>query len=86
MYTGDATPPESVTVPNLDGMTPGQAMDALEQVGLYMKATGASKYYNSNTLVYAQSVAAGTEVAPGTVVTVSFSDSTGDGNDYDVIQ
>lgn len=86
VYTGDATPPESVTVPNLDGMTPGQAMDALEQVGLYMKATGASKYYNSNTLVYAQSVAAGTEVAPGTVVTVSFSDSTGDGNDYDVIQ
>ena len=50
LYIGDATPPESVTVPNLSGLTPEEAEQALNQVGLYMEATGASQYYTSATL------------------------------------
>jgi stage V sporulation protein D (sporulation-specific penicillin-binding protein) len=81
IYTGDSTPPDSVTVPDLTGMNPTEAQNALESVGLYMKATGASKYYNSNTLASGQSSAAGTEVSPGTVVTVTFTDTTSDGDE-----
>ena len=43
LYIGDATPPESVTVPNLSGLTPEEAEQALNQAGLYMEATGASQ-------------------------------------------
>ena len=85
LYTGDNTPPDSVTMPDLTGMTPTQVQDALSEVGLYMKATGASKYYGSATKAYQQSVAADTAVAPGTVVTVSFNDTSDTDNDADVI-
>ncbi|MDD7221327.1 MAG: penicillin-binding transpeptidase domain-containing protein [Oscillospiraceae bacterium] len=85
LYTGDNTPPDSITMPDLTGMTPTQVQDALSEVGLYMKATGASKYYGSATKAYQQSVAADTEVAPGTVVTVSFNDTSDTDNDADVI-
>lgn len=85
IYTGDSTPPESVTVPDLKGMTPDEASAALKEAGLYMKATGASKYYTSDTLASSQSAEAGTEVDPGTVVTVTFTDTTGGGTDADTV-
>ena len=74
-YTGEAVPPESVTMPDLTGKTPEEAAQALSALGLYMKATGASKYYTNETRVYDQSVAAGEAVAPGKVITVSFNDT-----------
>lgn len=85
LYIGDAVPPESVTMPDLSGMTPGEAADALKAVGLYMKATGASSYYTSETKVYSQSVGAEESVAPGTVVTVTFIDMSERENEVGVI-
>ena len=85
LYIGDATPPETVTIPNLGDMTPDQAADTLSDLGLYMEATGASKYYTDATKVYDQSVAAGEEVAPGTVITVSFNDTSNTDNEANVL-
>ncbi len=75
LYIGDETPPDTVTVPDLTGMTPDEVSSALSKLGLYMKATGASKYYSSDTIVYSQSVDAGESVEPGTVITVTFIDA-----------
>ena len=61
LYTGDNTPARNM--PDLTGMTPMQVQDALSEVGLYMKATGASKYYGS-AKAYQQSVAADTRWPP----------------------
>lgn len=85
VYIGDATPPESVTMPDLTGMTPEQANEALTALGLYMKATGASKYYTEQTRVYSQSVAYGEAVSPGKVITVSFNDISETDNETDVL-
>ncbi len=76
LYIGEAAPPDSVAVPDLTGKSPDQAMAALHEVGLYMKATGSSKYYTDETRVYNQSIAAGTTAKPGDVVSVSFQDTT----------
>ena len=85
LYIGDATPPDTVTMPDLSGMTPDQVSDALTPLGLYMEATGASKYYTDATKVYDQSVGAGEEVKPGTVITVSFNDTSDTDNETGVI-
>ena len=86
LYIGDATPPDTVTMPDLSGMTPDQVVDTLTPLGLYMEATGASKYYTDATKVYDQSVGAGEEVAPGTVVTVSFNDTSDTSNEANVLE
>ncbi len=75
LYIGEAAPPETVAVPDLTGMAPDQALAALHEVGLYMKATGSSKYYTAETRVYNQDIAAGATAKPGDVVTVSFQDT-----------
>ena len=85
LYVGDAQPPEEVTVPDLIGMTPEQVRDALAGTGLYMKATGASQYYTEQTKVYAQSEDPGTAVRPGTVLTVSFNDTSDRDSEVGVI-
>ena len=85
LYIGDATPPDTVTVPDLTGMTPDEATDALTEVGLYMEATGASMYYSDATRVYDQSVAAGETVDPGSVITVSFNDTSDTDNEANVL-
>ncbi len=85
LYIGDATPPDSVTVPDLTGMTPTQVSEALDALGLYLKATGASQYYTSATVAYSQSTDAGESVAPGTVITVTFIDTSAADNETDVV-
>jgi len=75
LYIGDAAPPETVAMPDLTGMTPTQAEEALQEAGLYMRATGASSSYSDATKVYSQSQAPGEQVKPGTVITVSFTDT-----------
>ena len=85
LYIGDATPPDTVTVPDLSGMTPDEAADALKEVGLYMEATGASMYYTDATRVYDQSVAAGETAEPGSVITVSFNDTSDTSNEANVL-
>ena len=51
-----------------------------------MEATGALKYYTDATKVCDQSVGAGEEVAPGTVVTVSFNDTSDTSNEANVLE
>ncbi len=75
LYMGEEAPDDTVTVPDLTGMTVDQAKEALSELDLYMTATGSSSYYNSTTLAYSQSTAAGTEVERGSVITVNFADS-----------
>lgn len=75
LYMGEEAPDDTVTVPDLIGMTVDQAKEALSELDLYMTATGSSSYYNSTTLAYSQSTAAGTEVERGSVITVNFADS-----------
>lgn len=85
LYIGEAVPPESVTMPDLSNMTPEQAEQALNELDLYMEATGASQYYTDQTRVYDQSVAAGESVQPGSVITVTFLDTSNTENETGVI-
>lgn len=75
LYLGEPKPEDTVAVPNVAGMTAENARAALARVGLYMKATGASGYYTSSTVAGTQSIAAGDQVALGTVVEVQFVDN-----------
>lgn len=86
LYMGEKLPKETITMPDLTGMTPDQAKDALNNLNLYMMATGTSGYYTSNTVAYKQSVKEGEQVAQGTVVTVSFTNKSVADNDRDAIQ
>lgn len=74
LYMGEAKPSNTVTVPDLTGMTYAQAKNALARVNLYMSSGGIVPTNNHN--VRSQSVEAGTEVPVGSVVTVELSDRT----------
>jgi stage V sporulation protein D (sporulation-specific penicillin-binding protein) len=82
LYLGEEKPDEQVEMPDLTGMTPERAKTTLANLGLYMKASGAAEYYTSSTKADSQSVSAGSTIAPGTVVTVHFCDTsdTGEAN------
>lgn len=76
LYLGEAVPTDKVTVPDLMGLNPTQAQQALENAGLYMRSTGiTSGYYSATTEVISQSIEKDTEVERGTVVEVRFADS-----------
>lgn len=71
LYMGDEAPTEAVEVPNLKGLTPKEAMSALNARGLFMKASGASGG-GSNIVCVDQSVEPGIMATPGYVITVEF--------------
>lgn len=72
LYMGEDKPGTKVTVPDVLGRTYNSAKSQLEDHGLYMKA---SLQGNTNKIVvFSQSIEAGTEVEPGTVVEVRFMD------------
>lgn len=71
LYTGNAQIQNSITVPSLIGMTPEQAKQALVCIGLNPEFNGIG-LDDSDEAAYDQDKAAGTKVAPGTVVTVKF--------------
>lgn len=75
VYLGESRPEGTVAVPNVSGMGAQAARNTLSSLGLYMKATGASGYYSSATVAGSQSIAAGTQVEPGSVVEVRFVDN-----------
>ncbi len=75
LYTDDSMPTDQVTVPNLMGMTVAEATKALNDAGLYLQAKGTDSTA-WHVLVTAQDIAAGTQVARGTTVTVIFADTT----------
>jgi stage V sporulation protein D (sporulation-specific penicillin-binding protein) len=71
LYMGQDASTETVTMPNLAGMSRSQARQTLEELGLYYKASGLTN--NTSAVADGQSVAADTEVVKGTVITVHFS-------------
>ena len=77
--------PSTVTVPDLKGL-PAIAVNArLAALGLNIKIEGTPSYLSGTSAVaYSQSVAAGTAVPVGTVITVNFRSMEGDeAPDYD---
>ncbi|MDR3767264.1 MAG: penicillin-binding transpeptidase domain-containing protein [Butyricicoccus sp.] len=78
LYMGGEKPTEMIEVPNVLGEHPSTAKDRLENVHLYMRRTGIkTSQTNSGTVAVQQNPAAGTSVPIGTVITVSFENSTG---------
>ncbi|MBR1781416.1 MAG: PASTA domain-containing protein [Oscillospiraceae bacterium] len=74
LYIGDATPPAAVTVPDVVGMTPERVEEVLNEAGLYLRATGTPG--NSEGIrAYSQSPAALDSARPGSVITVTFRDT-----------
>lgn len=72
LYMGETKPTDAVKVPDLSGMTPGNAQQTLANLNLYLRGTGSAEYFTSATLAANQSIAPGTLVDPGTVVEVTF--------------
>lgn len=76
LYCDEERSTEKVTVPNVRGLTPSAARDTLESYGLYMKQNGvASSRVTGATASINQSPNEGAAVAPGSVVTVEFSNT-----------
>ena len=71
LYLGVDAPTDTVTVPDLTGMSPSAVENALTELGLYVRATGVATY-TSTTSAATQSIAHGVEVARGTVIEVQF--------------
>ena len=58
----------------------------MNNLNLYMTASGTSGSYTSNTVAYKQSVAAGEQVSRGEVVTVYFTNKSIADNDSDALE
>lgn len=71
LYTDEASEEKTVTVPDLRKMTLSQANSAAVNAGLNISITGAA-LTGSGALSQSQSIEPGTEVSPGTVITVTF--------------
>ena len=72
LYLGDEAPADLVETPDLKGRSPTAAKIALEEQGLFMKASGVVDYTDPTVVMSVQSVEPGTMVSPGTVVEVRF--------------
>jgi stage V sporulation protein D (sporulation-specific penicillin-binding protein) len=84
LYTGGATPTSDVEVPDLIGKNAVQANAMLMGCGLNVRIVGSSGVLSgTDTLVCAQSVAAGTMVPKGTVVTITFTTGPDENPDYE---
>lgn len=72
-YTGTETPAATVNVPDVMGKSASAANKLLIDAGLNVRIDGTQNYQSgSGAVVVAQSPAADTAVAPGTIVTVEF--------------
>ena len=81
LYTNGESATETVTVPNLIGKSSVAANQLLMNLGLNVKIEGVNNPYVSKDNVpevVAQSHAPGTQVSPGTVITVEFRHMDGD--------
>ncbi len=75
LFTGDQKAEKNVAVPDLTGMNANRANATLIGLGLNVRLRGSSASMSgANSSVSAQSIAAGTLVARGTVVTLTFGD------------
>ena len=72
LYLGENAPTEQVAVPSLAGLSPTASKNKLEEMGLFLRATGVVDFSDPSVIGASQSIAEGTMVAPGTVVEVRF--------------
>lgn len=71
VYTDEESQKETVTVPDLTGMSLSAANQTAVDSGIQIRVTGAA-LTSSNPVSQTQDITEGTEVRPGTVVTVAF--------------
>lgn len=72
LYTEKVEDTDTVTVPNVEGMSISSARSALTSKGLNFEIVGAGQSESSGAYAVKQSVAAGEKVAPSTVIGVEF--------------
>ena len=72
LYTDSDSQSETVSVPSLIGLSPDEVNDVASAYGLNVSFSGATTSSGTSS---SQNVEAGTSVSPGTVLTVSFADS-----------
>ncbi len=75
LYLGAEKPTGPCVVPDVTGKTAEDANRAIVDAGLIMKMSGTTSSGSGNVHANSQSVAAGTELTPGSVVTVWFGDN-----------
>ena len=75
LYLGAEKSNEPCTVPNVIGLSAAAANKAITNAGLIMKISGATATNSGNVHAIGQNVAAESQLAPGSVVTVQFGDS-----------
>ena len=74
LYRGQEKPGGLCTVPNVVGLTAAKANEAITGAGLIMRVTGTAAQ-GSSVVAVRQSDPEGTQVAPGTVISVQFGDT-----------
>ncbi len=72
LYTDSNSQSETVSVPSLIGLSPDEVNDVASDYGLNVSFSGATTSSGTSS---SQNIEAGTSVSPGTVITVSFADS-----------
>ena len=72
LYTDSNSQSETVSVPSLIGLSPDEVNDVASAYGLNVSFSGATTSSGTSS---SQNIEAGTAVSPGTVITVSFADS-----------
>ena len=75
LYLGEEKNDERRAVPGVLGLTAAEANQALTNAGFIMRVTGATSTESGNVRAISQDRAEGTELPPGSVVTVRFGDS-----------
>lgn len=72
LYTDSDSQSETVSVPSLIGLSPDEVNNVASDYGLNVSFSGATTSSGTSS---SQNIEAGTTVSPGTVITVSFADS-----------
>lgn len=72
LYTDSDSQSETVSVPSLIGLSPDEVNNVASAYGLNVSFSGATTASGTSS---SQNIEAGTSVSPGTVITVSFADS-----------
>ncbi|MBE6577932.1 MAG: PASTA domain-containing protein [Ruminococcaceae bacterium] len=79
LYTDKSLIEQNIVVPDFNGMNAITANAVINQMGLNIRIVGASGHINDkNVFVYSQSIAAGTRVGKGEVITLRFRSLDGD--------
>ncbi len=78
LYTDSNSQSETVSVPSLIGLSPDEVNDVASAYGLNVSFSGATTSSGTSS---SQNIEAGTSVSPGTVITVSFADSSSTPNE-----